>query len=348
LEDLLFTAGVLPSAEAGLLTNLENLAVSGDGSVLESGASPNGKPTCSCRSEGIHDCGCPRSYTSPTAQWCYDAAHDRFVFGDRYYHLVVTQNGHDFPLLIVLPGGNESDFTLSLTAFDRLLKTAQENGAEIDADYFMGDGHHDAAAHYHYFAEKGVVPVIPLSESSAKAYPHLSGKDDIRLSEDGTPLCPGGKPMRHHCFDRKRCTHVYACPVKRGTHRDGKHVYVTHTAECPLGKDCAPDSPLGPFVRIRSADDPRLFPPLPRNTPKFKALMRQRSASERCNYFYDACGIEGASRSPVRGLIRLTLAGIALHALNRHAERKKGVSEAELFAETVARLRAEAGRDRPE
>jgi len=120
------------------------------------------------------------------------------------------------------------------------------------------------------------------------------------------------------------------------------------TQECPLGKDCAPDSPPGPFVRIRSADDPRLFPPLPRNTPKFKALMRQRSAPELCNFFYAACNIEGASRSPVRGLIRLTLAGIALHALNRHAERKKGASDAELLAQTVARLRAGAGSERPD
>jgi len=50
----------------------------------------------------------------------------------------------------------------------------------------------------------------------------------------------------------------------------------------------------------------------------------------------------------VRGLIRITLAGIALHALNRHAERRKGVSEAELLAETVARLRAGAGSERPD
>ncbi|QTA86545.1 Uncharacterized protein dnm_025690 [Desulfonema magnum] len=342
LEDLLFFAGIIPSVEEGLLTHLENFAVSGDGSVLETAASPNGKPICSCRSGGIYNCECPRLYTSPTAVWCYDAAHNRYVFGDRYYHLVVTENGHDFPLLIVMPGGNESDYTLSLTAFDRLLKAAQENGADINVSYFMGDGHHDSYAHYNYFAEKDVIPVIPLSGNSKNAYSDPARNGDVRLSEDGTPICPGGMPMRRQGFDKNKNVNIFSCPVKRGTHRDGKYVYVTHEEECPLKKDCAPDSPAGPFVRIKPDDDPRLFPPLPRNTPKFKELANQRSASERCNFFYDACGVEGSSRSPVRSLIRLTFAGIAQHALNRHAERAKGLSDAEYFARTVAKLRAKA------
>ena len=237
-----------------------------------------------------------------------------------------------------MPGGNESDFTLSLTAFDRLLKAARENSIGLGISYFMGDGHHDSYAHYRYFSEKGVVPVIPLSGNSGKSHPHPDGREDIRLAADGTPLCPGGKPMRHQVFDRRKNTHIFACPVKRGTHRDGKYIYVTHEDECPLKKDCAPDSSPGPFVRIKADDDPRLFPPVPSNTPKFKALMKQRSASERCNFLYDACNIEGSSRTHARGLIRLTLAGVVQHALNRHAEMVRGTSDAELFARTPAVL----------
>ena len=84
LEDILLLAGVIPSAEAGLLSFLDDLAVSGDGSVLRTAASSVGKTKCGCRSEVVFRCGHPRSYTSSTAEWCYDAAHDRFVFGDRY------------------------------------------------------------------------------------------------------------------------------------------------------------------------------------------------------------------------------------------------------------------------
>ena len=112
LEDLLILIGVVPSIEQGLITGLEHLIVSGDGSILESGASAHGKPTCSCRSEGIYDCQHDRIYSSPTATWCYDAYRDCFLFGDRYYHLITHQNGHDFPLMTIMPGGNESDYTL--------------------------------------------------------------------------------------------------------------------------------------------------------------------------------------------------------------------------------------------
>lgn len=57
LEDLLIRTGLLPSIEQGLLQDLHNLVVSGDGSILETAASSHGKPTCSCRSEKIYKCG---------------------------------------------------------------------------------------------------------------------------------------------------------------------------------------------------------------------------------------------------------------------------------------------------
>jgi hypothetical protein len=86
-----------------------------------------------------------------TAKWCYDHVRDTFIFGDRYYHLVTTWQGHDFPLLTYMFGGNQSDYTLSLTAFDRLEKAMRENGLDISIAAFIGDGHHDSYAHYPAF-----------------------------------------------------------------------------------------------------------------------------------------------------------------------------------------------------
>jgi hypothetical protein len=190
LEDLLVHAGIVPSIEAGVLTELQNLKVSGDGSTLQSGASGRGKPTCSCRSEGIYRCDHDRTYTSPTAEWCYDPQRDTCVFGDRYYHIVVTQNGHDFPLLTIMPGGNESDYTLSLKGIDRFLKLARENDLEIRVHIFIGDGHHDSYAHYDYLKEKEIIPIIPLSEKSQKIYPHLLEDRGIRTDTSGVPFAP--------------------------------------------------------------------------------------------------------------------------------------------------------------
>ena len=324
LEDLHIQLGVKPCIREGLITDLQNLIISGDGSILQTAASSQGKPTCSCRSEGVYRCHHDRYYTSPTAKWCFDHIRDAFLFGDRYYHLVVTQGGHDFPLLTYMPGGNESDYTLSLTSFDHLEKALLENELHIGISTFIGDGHHDSYAHYHYFEEKNVIPIIPLSKPSQKAYPHLPDDDsDVRLDTDGVPLCPMGVRMRHHCHNKKKGKHVYSCPAKRQTHKNGKSCYVFHEKECPNKLDCSPKSSLGPFVYLKSSTDPRLFPPLPRSSGKFKDLMNQRSASERCNFINDSYGVESACRNADYGLIRLTLANIAHHSTIRYKESKK-------------------------
>ena len=55
LEDLFIQTGLIPTINENMLTINESIAA-GDGSILESNASPQRKPTCSCHSEGIHDC----------------------------------------------------------------------------------------------------------------------------------------------------------------------------------------------------------------------------------------------------------------------------------------------------
>ena len=64
-----------------------------------------------------------------TAQWFYDTRHG-WTFGDRSYTISVHVNGHDFPLMTILPGGNETDFTLSLKALEPSLDLLGEAGIE--------------------------------------------------------------------------------------------------------------------------------------------------------------------------------------------------------------------------
>ncbi len=338
LEDIFIRTGMIPSIEGGFLKDLEELVVTGDGSILESRACGEGKPTCSCRSEGIYDCDHPRRYTSGTAEWCYDAHKDNYKFGDRYYHLIVHQDGHDFPLLTVMPGGNKSDYTLSLEAFDRFLKAVRENGLSLRVKYFVGDGHHDSTAHHNYFRQKGVTPAIPLSENSKKLIPHCLDERGIRLDTDGVPLCPAGVRMRHHQFNKKRGVHVYTCPIKRSTHCEGRFLYVTHLEECPGKKDCAPESSLGPLVYIKPETDPRLFPPLSRESEKYKELMNHRTSTERINSLIDAYNLEGAHRNADYGLIRLTLVNITAHAVIRQMEQTEKSSLQHLFEETIRKV----------
>jgi hypothetical protein len=236
---------------------------------------------------------------------------DSFAFGDRYYHLVISHNGHDLPLLTLLAGGNESDYTLSLKVLDRLQKACQENLLPLKIDAFIGDGHHDSYAHYRYLSAKNILPIIPLSESSKNSLLHIEG---IPFNKDGVPLCPQGALMRHHQYDKNHQRHLYACPAKRLTRKDGDFLYTFRPELCPIKQDCSPSSTQGPWVRLPAKDNPRLFPPIPRDSSRFKLLFNQRSATERKNHtkknFYK---LSRACRASDHLQIRLTLVDILDH-----------------------------------
>ncbi len=338
LEDLLFEVGIIPSIEDGLLSLSDYLIVSGDGSILETFASSQGKPTCNCRKQGVYKCDHDRFYTSPTASFCYEHVHDRFIFGDRYYHLITTQNGHDFPLLSLIPGGNESDYTLSLTAFDRFIKAAGENGTPCHISAFCGDGHHDSNAHYHYFLQKEVAPIIPLSQNSKSISHHLPGRNQLRLDCKGTPLCPVGLPMHYQQYNKRKKTHIYNCPAKRAARRGGKRHFVFHRDDCPNKKDCMPKSTMAPFVYIKSSDDPRMYPPIPRDSKRFKNIMNQRSASERINFINDNFNLERSCTNADYGLVRIFIANIAHHAKTRYKEKKDKYRESGPLSEILKKL----------
>jgi hypothetical protein len=123
LEDLLFKAAVIPSANRGLLGDLSKLVVCGDGSALVTGASDTGKASCQCRQQGIFRCQHPRFYQDHTANWGWDFYREVYYFGHTFYQHIVNHGGHDLPVHIHFGQASESDFTLSLNSLDRLLKT---------------------------------------------------------------------------------------------------------------------------------------------------------------------------------------------------------------------------------
>jgi hypothetical protein len=73
---------------------------------------------------------------------------------------------------------------------------------------------------------------------------------------------------------------------------------------------------MGPFVYIKSTDDPRFYPPLPRESPEFKKLMNLRSCCERSNSTKKVTYHLGERpcRSDAHYLVRLYLVSIIEHA----------------------------------
>jgi hypothetical protein len=342
MENLFVKVGLLPSMGAGLLGTLDQLAISGDGSILETAASPHGRPTCDCPPEARQHktCDHPRDDTSETAQWSFSTGRPRYGFGDPYYHVRVHLNGRDLPLVTSLGEGSEADATRSLKALDDLLKLNRDQQLGLTFTTFSGDMHHDTYPHYAYLAKQDLTPIIPLRDPSKTAsVPHLDHRPELPLNENGTPLCPGGCPMHHHSFKPKMHTHVFACPAKRYSHKGGRSHDVVHPANCPRHQDCAPDSSYGPFVYLKSDDDPRRYPPIPCDTKRFQTLYQQHTTTERLNTLNDRYKLDRRSRNAPYGLIYLTLANICEHAVVRFLEALEAAhSLTTLLAQTLTTI----------
>jgi len=285
LEDILIECAIIPSAQRGLLGDTNSLTVAGDGSALPTGANPNGKPSCKCRENGIYNCEHDRYYSDPSADWGYDSYRDCYYFGHTLYQHVVSTNGHDLPMNVSISNASETDFTLSMKSMDRLTKALNPRSG---------------------------------------IYPSPNGTAEV-IDENGIPICPGGMKMRRHFYDKKKGRIYYTCPIKRPTHSNGKYCMKTHTSECPRGVLCQPNTKMGPVVYVRTKDDPRLYPPIPRGSDKFKRLMKFRSGCERSNSAKKETYRLGERpcRSAVHFLVRLYLVSIIEHAKAWLAEAKK-------------------------
>jgi hypothetical protein len=314
LEDILISCAIIPSVEKGLISDTEAMTICGDGSAIETGASRHGKLSCNCRENSIYNCDHPRFYSDPTATFGYDSYRDCYYLGHRFYQHVVSQNGHDLPLHVTISDATETDFTLSMKSMDRLKKALTENGLSFKIENGVYDAGHDALGIYQYLMENEIKPVIALNERSS-THPSPTGTAE-KVDANGTPICPAGKLMRRHYYDKKKHRIYYNCPVKRPTHQNGEHCWAAHVDECPNSVLCQLYTKMGPIVYVRTEDDPRLYPTIRRDSEKFAFLFKKRSCCERSNSQKKETYrlSERPCRNSVHFLVRLYLVSIIEHA----------------------------------
>jgi len=228
---------------------------------------------------------------------------------------------------VAISRASETDFTHSLKSLDWLKKAMREHGLDWKILNAVYDGGHDAVGIYEYVMESHITPVITLNPRSG-IYPSPTGNAD-RVNEDGIPICPAGKLMRRNGFHKARHRIYYACPVKRPSQTNGERTWLSHTDECPNSVLCQPDTKTGPVVYVNTTDDPRLYPPIPRDSPRFKKLMNLRSGCERSNSLKKETYALGnrPCRSATHFLVRLYLVSIIEHTKAWLTEDKKKLGD---------------------
>ena len=341
LEEILVRCAVIPSAELGLLGDVEKLTVCGDGSSLVSAANGNGKATCDCRAKGNRLCNCDRLYSDPTADWGYDSYRDTYYFGHTFYQHVVSTEGHDLPIHVAIGKASESDFTLSLKSIDRLRKMVATHQPTWKIEHAVYDAGHDATGIYEYLNACGIQPVIAINRRGESVNPSGTASE---VDSSGRPICKAGLVMRRHSHSRKRHRTYYNCPVKRPTHHLGQHVWQSHVEQCPLGVLCQPHTKMGPVVYVKTDNNPRLYPTIERHTAKYKALMNLRSGCERSNSLKKNTYQLGnrVARGDDHFLIRLYVVSIVEHATVWAKQDIESVgTSAQRFDKMVTRLLSE-------
>ena len=142
--------------------------------------------------------------------------------------------------------------------------------------------------------------------------------------------------MRHQGYNPAKSAHIFACPCLR---KNGKQQWVFHTQECPFQQDCTPPKKkMGYTLYIKSDADLRLFPPIPRESKRFKHLYAQRSGTERQNAVTDSYNLDRRHRNAAYTLIRLTLVNICKHARIRETQKGENRSKQQPLHEALTRL----------
>lgn len=284
LEDLLFRVGLPIAWQAGLFPEDGQLNVSGDVTALRAGASRWGRPTCTCRAQGIYKCQCPRDYTDELADWGWSSQLKCIIFGYHLYLLTINVGGHDLILHISIGSARETDHTLSLKALQRLrmLIKAFELDKVLQVSTFISDSGADGEAVYVYLHDQNIRPVIALNQRRSLALRLSTGEE---VDANGRVFCPGGVPMTHLGFDSSRERHIFGCPAKIRHRENGRSRYVVDLERCPRAELCQPDTATGPNRCLPIADDLRLLPQIPRGSAQYTKLKNQRSGIERQNSF---------------------------------------------------------------
>ena len=293
LQEVFAKVCVQPSIDLGLVPL--TVSVSGDGTCIETGASPYGRKTCKCSD---FFCDCPRRFSDPNATWGWDSHNEHYFYGYTGYFISTYNRTEklDLPLYLRLFDAKRHDSISAVVA----LAEFRDLYPNLTVDTFISDSASDNYATYELLDRWGINAVIALNKTNKgnRTFPQCV------VNYDGVPICPAGHEMVKNGFCGKdRCRIKWRCP-----HVLGK---CERSDACEL---CSP-STYGRVVYTKPEWDLRLFTRIPRGSDAFKNKMKERTAAERVNNrILNHYGLEN---SKMRGKKRIsflaTIAGFNIH-----------------------------------
>ena len=154
------------SAKLGLLGDLNNLSIAGDGTPIETSRYPRSKPTCDCYSQGITTCNHPREFSQPDCNSGWDSSREKYFNGYHLYMLSASDSPYDLPLYPRLNPASRHD-SLSLLA---TLNEFSQRYTLSTIDKILLDAAHDAEAIYEILIHNNVEPFIDLNPRTKNNY----------------------------------------------------------------------------------------------------------------------------------------------------------------------------------
>jgi len=307
------------SEEMGLVSSPDGrgILLSGDGTLVRSGASSSGIKECDCRKKSIHKCDCPRRFSDPDARFGKDAHKDAYVFGYNMYTIVAITSSGPLPVASACHGANTNDCIMNLFAFNSLLycrKTRPATPFRILG--FIGDGAHDVTACYKVIAWIPAQAFIPLNQRTI--HPERTLPGPVNITPDGTPICPAGYPMRYYGRDLVKIRLKWRCPMIYGSKKDRARI----NCQTPCSS-----SPFGRVVHTKPTWDLRVHCYPPRSSPEWKKTYALRYQSEQMNNLLkNGYNIENLRpKDRCRAVWGQTLANIGIHLTAQAARASPGV-----------------------
>lgn len=250
------------SAELNLLGDLANLSLAGDGTPFETQRYPRSKATCECFKNGITSCVHPRILSQPDCNSGWDSSREKYYNGYHLYMLSACDSHYDLPLYPSLNPASRHDsvsFIITLRDFSQRYNLSPVERILLDAA-------HDAKAIYEILDGNNIEAFIDLNPRTKH---NLSSECDIKISDEGIPICPAKIKMKANGFEKAKNRRKWRCPKTKGKINSCENPCSTAT--------------YGRTFHTYSTDDLRIFTKTPRGSVKWNHTYKRRTSIERSN-----------------------------------------------------------------